>query len=152
MHSPGAEAAGSAQGRGFGKALALELGWLSWGCCFPCRKQFIHSTDSEKLLSCCLACHSKIGFILRVWSLFGISLKPDNSTSSPCAPISTLTSDSTHSAQPVSSAGVGEKFSTWEPSKRELELLKHNPKRRKITSNCTIGGWQCWRWSVVTPR
>ncbi|KAK1331764.1 hypothetical protein QTO34_009739, partial [Cnephaeus nilssonii] len=35
--------------------------------------------------------------------------------------------------------GVGEKFSTWEPSKRELELLKHNPKRRKITSNCTIG-------------
>ncbi|EPY88644.1 ubiquitin carboxyl-terminal hydrolase 22 [Camelus ferus] len=37
------------------------------------------------------------------------------------------------------SAGVGEKFSTWEPTKRELELLKHNPKRRKITSNCTIG-------------
>ncbi|XP_057571166.1 ubiquitin carboxyl-terminal hydrolase 22 isoform X3 [Hippopotamus amphibius kiboko] len=35
--------------------------------------------------------------------------------------------------------GVGEKFSTWEPTKRELELLKHNPKRRKITSNCTIG-------------
>lgn len=37
--------------------------------------------------------------------------------------------------------GVGEKFSTWEPTKRELELLKHNPKRRKITSNCTIGRW-----------
>ncbi|XP_057566831.1 ubiquitin carboxyl-terminal hydrolase 22-like [Hippopotamus amphibius kiboko] len=35
--------------------------------------------------------------------------------------------------------GVGEKFSTWERTKRELELLKHNPKRRKITSNCTIG-------------
>uniref|UniRef100_A0A8C9Q6C4 Ubiquitin carboxyl-terminal hydrolase n=1 Tax=Spermophilus dauricus TaxID=99837 RepID=A0A8C9Q6C4_SPEDA len=35
--------------------------------------------------------------------------------------------------------GAGEKFSTWEPTKRELELLKHNPKRRKITSNCTIG-------------
>ncbi|XP_058139313.2 ubiquitin carboxyl-terminal hydrolase 22 isoform X1 [Dasypus novemcinctus] len=35
--------------------------------------------------------------------------------------------------------GVGEKFSTWEPTKRELELLRHNPKRRKITSNCTIG-------------
>ncbi|KAI5619057.1 ubiquitin carboxyl-terminal hydrolase 22 isoform X1, partial [Silurus asotus] len=35
--------------------------------------------------------------------------------------------------------GVGEKYSTWEPTKRELELLRHNPKRRKITSNCTIG-------------
>nr|XP_010969024.2 ubiquitin carboxyl-terminal hydrolase 22-like [Camelus bactrianus] len=35
--------------------------------------------------------------------------------------------------------GVGEKFSTWEPTKRELELLKHNPKQRKITSNCTMG-------------
>uniref|UniRef100_A0A8D1VT80 Ubiquitin carboxyl-terminal hydrolase n=1 Tax=Sus scrofa TaxID=9823 RepID=A0A8D1VT80_PIG len=36
--------------------------------------------------------------------------------------------------------GIGEKFSTWEPTKRELELLTHNPKRRKITANCTIGG------------
>lgn len=90
MYSPGAEAAGSAQGRGFGKALALALGWLSWGRCFPCRKQLVHSTDSEKLLSCCLACRSKVGFILRVWSLFEISLKPDNSTSPPCAPVSTL--------------------------------------------------------------
>ncbi|MFT7797980.1 ubiquitin carboxyl-terminal hydrolase 22 isoform X1 [Arapaima gigas] len=36
-------------------------------------------------------------------------------------------------------AGVGEKYSTWEPTKRELELLRHNPKRRKITTNCTIG-------------
>ncbi|XP_077019453.1 ubiquitin carboxyl-terminal hydrolase 22 [Tamandua tetradactyla] len=35
--------------------------------------------------------------------------------------------------------GVGEKFSTWEPTTRELELLRHNPKRRKITSSCTIG-------------
>ncbi|XP_007891727.1 ubiquitin carboxyl-terminal hydrolase 22 isoform X2 [Callorhinchus milii] len=35
--------------------------------------------------------------------------------------------------------GVGEKYSTWEPTKRELELLRHNPKRRKITTNCTIG-------------
>ncbi|XP_045065635.1 ubiquitin carboxyl-terminal hydrolase 22 isoform X3 [Coregonus clupeaformis] len=35
--------------------------------------------------------------------------------------------------------GVGEKYSTWEPTKRELELLRHNPKRRRITSNCTIG-------------
>uniref|UniRef100_A0A4W3H7S3 Ubiquitin carboxyl-terminal hydrolase n=1 Tax=Callorhinchus milii TaxID=7868 RepID=A0A4W3H7S3_CALMI len=34
---------------------------------------------------------------------------------------------------------VGEKYSTWEPTKRELELLRHNPKRRKITTNCTIG-------------
>ncbi|KAG9340466.1 hypothetical protein JZ751_021579, partial [Albula glossodonta] len=34
--------------------------------------------------------------------------------------------------------GVGEKYSTWEPTKRELELLRHNPKRRKITTNCTI--------------
>uniref|UniRef100_A0A8C6WMF8 Ubiquitin carboxyl-terminal hydrolase n=1 Tax=Neogobius melanostomus TaxID=47308 RepID=A0A8C6WMF8_9GOBI len=35
--------------------------------------------------------------------------------------------------------GVGEKYTTWEPTKRELELLRHNPKRRKITTNCTIG-------------
>ncbi|MCJ8738213.1 hypothetical protein PDJAM_G00033000 [Pangasius djambal] len=35
--------------------------------------------------------------------------------------------------------GIGEKYSTWEPTKRELELLRHNPKRRKITANCTIG-------------
>ncbi|KAA8581066.1 hypothetical protein FQN60_002647 [Etheostoma spectabile] len=35
--------------------------------------------------------------------------------------------------------GIGEKYSTWEPTKRELELLRHNPKRRRITSNCTIG-------------
>ncbi|RLV93314.1 hypothetical protein DV515_00013461, partial [Chloebia gouldiae] len=34
--------------------------------------------------------------------------------------------------------GIGEKYSTWEPTKRELELLRHNPKRRKITTNCTI--------------
>ncbi|GAA6076728.1 ubiquitin carboxyl-terminal hydrolase 22, partial [Tachysurus ichikawai] len=34
--------------------------------------------------------------------------------------------------------GIGEKYSTWEPTKRELELLRHNPKRRKITANCTI--------------
>ncbi|XP_054624169.1 ubiquitin carboxyl-terminal hydrolase 22 isoform X1 [Dunckerocampus dactyliophorus] len=34
--------------------------------------------------------------------------------------------------------GIGEKYSTWEPTKRELELLRHNPKRRRITSNCTI--------------
>ncbi|XP_024120216.1 ubiquitin carboxyl-terminal hydrolase 22 isoform X2 [Oryzias melastigma] len=34
--------------------------------------------------------------------------------------------------------GVGEKFSSWEPSKREVELLRHNPKRRRITTNCTI--------------
>uniref|UniRef100_A0A673XVZ4 Ubiquitin carboxyl-terminal hydrolase n=1 Tax=Salmo trutta TaxID=8032 RepID=A0A673XVZ4_SALTR len=33
----------------------------------------------------------------------------------------------------------GEKYSTWEPTKRELELLRHNPKRRKMTTNCTIG-------------
>lgn len=38
------------------------------------------------------------------------------------------------------SAGIGEKYTTWEPTKRELELLRHNPKRRKITTNCTIGG------------
>ncbi|KAI3364915.1 hypothetical protein L3Q82_001093 [Scortum barcoo] len=35
--------------------------------------------------------------------------------------------------------GIGEKYSTWEPTKRELELFRHNPKRRRITSNCTIG-------------
>uniref|UniRef100_A0A671LSC8 Ubiquitin carboxyl-terminal hydrolase n=1 Tax=Sinocyclocheilus anshuiensis TaxID=1608454 RepID=A0A671LSC8_9TELE len=35
--------------------------------------------------------------------------------------------------------GIGEKYSMWEPTKRELELLRHNPKRRKITANCTIG-------------
>ncbi|XP_077590561.1 ubiquitin carboxyl-terminal hydrolase 22-like isoform X5 [Stigmatopora nigra] len=35
--------------------------------------------------------------------------------------------------------GIGEKYTTWEPTKRELELLRHNPKRRKITMNCTIG-------------
>jgi ubiquitin carboxyl-terminal hydrolase 22/27/51 len=35
--------------------------------------------------------------------------------------------------------GAGERFLTWEPNKRELELLRHNPKRRRITSNCTIG-------------
>ncbi|RVE55648.1 hypothetical protein OJAV_G00234070 [Oryzias javanicus] len=35
--------------------------------------------------------------------------------------------------------GVGEKFSSWEPSRREVELLRHNPKRRRITTNCTIG-------------
>uniref|UniRef100_A0A8C2CEA0 ubiquitinyl hydrolase 1 n=1 Tax=Cyprinus carpio TaxID=7962 RepID=A0A8C2CEA0_CYPCA len=29
--------------------------------------------------------------------------------------------------------GIGEKYSMWEPTKRELELLRHNPKRRKIT-------------------
>ena len=40
---------------------------------------------------------------------------------------------------PVSVSGIGEKYSTWEPTKRELELLRHNPKRRRITSNCTIG-------------
>ncbi|GAA6071799.1 ubiquitin carboxyl-terminal hydrolase 22-like isoform X1, partial [Tachysurus ichikawai] len=40
--------------------------------------------------------------------------------------------------------GVGEKYSTWEPTKRELELLRHNPKRRKITSNCTIGNDDCF--------
>ncbi|GLD49351.1 ubiquitin carboxyl-terminal hydrolase 22 [Lates japonicus] len=34
--------------------------------------------------------------------------------------------------------GIGEKYTTWEPTKRELELLRHNPKRRKITTNCTI--------------
>lgn len=38
------------------------------------------------------------------------------------------------------STGIGEKYTTWEPTKRELELLRHNPKRRKITTNCTIGG------------
>lgn len=37
------------------------------------------------------------------------------------------------------STGIGEKYTTWEPTKRELELLRHNPKRRKITTNCTIG-------------
>ncbi|RXM27963.1 Ubiquitin carboxyl-terminal hydrolase 22 [Acipenser ruthenus] len=37
------------------------------------------------------------------------------------------------------SSGIGEKYSSWEPTKRELELLRHNPKRRKITTNCTIG-------------
>uniref|UniRef100_A0A3P9HMA2 Ubiquitin carboxyl-terminal hydrolase n=1 Tax=Oryzias latipes TaxID=8090 RepID=A0A3P9HMA2_ORYLA len=35
--------------------------------------------------------------------------------------------------------GIGEKFSSWEPSRREVELLRHNPKRRRITTNCTIG-------------
>ncbi|XP_067088918.1 ubiquitin carboxyl-terminal hydrolase 22 isoform X4 [Osmerus mordax] len=35
--------------------------------------------------------------------------------------------------------GIGERYTTWEPTKRELELLRHNPKRRKITTNCTIG-------------
>lgn len=40
------------------------------------------------------------------------------------------------------STGIGEKYTTWEPTKRELELLRHNPKRRKITTNCTIGGQQ----------
>lgn len=43
----------------------------------------------------------------------------------------------------VFSSGIGEKFSTWEPTKKELELLRHNPKRRRITSNCTIGECLC---------
>lgn len=46
------------------------------------------------------------------------------------------------------SAGIGEKYTTWEPTKRELELLRHNPKRRKITTNCTIGGQQTVPFSL----
>ncbi|XP_032826199.1 ubiquitin carboxyl-terminal hydrolase 22-like [Petromyzon marinus] len=35
--------------------------------------------------------------------------------------------------------GFGDRYIGWEPSRRELELLKQNPKRRKISANCTVG-------------
>jgi hypothetical protein len=30
-------------------------------------------------------------------------------------------------------------FTPWEPTKAEIELLRDNPKRRKVTGNSTIG-------------
>lgn len=30
-------------------------------------------------------------------------------------------------------------FMPWEPTKEEIQLLKENPKRRKLTGNATIG-------------
>lgn len=50
----------------------------------------------------------------------------------------------------IVSTGIGEKYTTWEPTKRELELLRHNPKRRKITTNCTIGGHRTTRLNQCT--
>ncbi|XP_032816859.1 ubiquitin carboxyl-terminal hydrolase 22-like [Petromyzon marinus] len=35
--------------------------------------------------------------------------------------------------------GLGDRYTSWEPTRRELELLRQNPKRRKIAPNCTIG-------------
>jgi hypothetical protein len=33
-------------------------------------------------------------------------------------------------------------FGVWEPNSTELEILKNNPKRRKVTGNSTIGLWK----------
>ncbi|XP_036161508.1 ubiquitin carboxyl-terminal hydrolase 27 [Myotis myotis] len=43
------------------------------------------------------------------------------------------------SYQQCSVPGLGEKYPTWETTKPELELLGHNPRRRRITSSFTIG-------------
>ncbi|XP_014646435.1 PREDICTED: ubiquitin carboxyl-terminal hydrolase 27 [Ceratotherium simum simum] len=43
------------------------------------------------------------------------------------------------SHQQCSMSGLGEKYPTWETTKPELELLGHNPRRRRITSSFTIG-------------
>ncbi|XP_059535819.1 ubiquitin carboxyl-terminal hydrolase 27 [Myotis daubentonii] len=43
------------------------------------------------------------------------------------------------SYQQCSVPGFGEKYPTWETTKPELELLGHNPRRRRITSSFTIG-------------
>nr|XP_023489213.1 ubiquitin carboxyl-terminal hydrolase 27 [Equus caballus] len=43
------------------------------------------------------------------------------------------------SHQQCSMPGLGEKYPTWETTKPELELLGHNPRRRRITSSFTIG-------------
>ncbi|ERE64217.1 ubiquitin carboxyl-terminal hydrolase 22-A-like protein [Cricetulus griseus] len=43
------------------------------------------------------------------------------------------------SQQQCSVPGLGEKYLTWETTKPELELLGHNPRRRRITSSFTIG-------------
>ncbi|XP_045658252.1 LOW QUALITY PROTEIN: ubiquitin carboxyl-terminal hydrolase 27-like [Ursus americanus] len=43
------------------------------------------------------------------------------------------------SHQQCSVPGLGEKYPTWETTKPELELLGHNPRRRRITSSFTIG-------------
>jgi len=37
------------------------------------------------------------------------------------------------------SIGNSSFFTPWEPTKREIELLKENPKRRKVTGSSTIG-------------
>ncbi|EDL33892.1 mCG3962 [Mus musculus] len=43
------------------------------------------------------------------------------------------------SQQQCSVPGLGEKYPTWETTKPELELLGHNPRRRRIASSFTIG-------------
>lgn len=43
------------------------------------------------------------------------------------------------SHQQCSVPRLGEKYPTWETTKPELELLGHNPRRRRITSSFTIG-------------
>ena len=35
--------------------------------------------------------------------------------------------------------GIKSVFNPWEPSKIEVDLLKQNPKRRKVTGTTTIG-------------
>jgi len=37
------------------------------------------------------------------------------------------------------SLGVGALYRAWEPSPETVELLKKNPKRRRIAPNCAIG-------------
>ena len=48
-------------------------------------------------------------------------------------------------------------YVAWEPTKEEIDLLKQNPKRRKVEPGSTIGKEmtevECWLWSgrSITP-
>lgn len=89
--------------------------------CFVCQ-DYIYDKDMEQIAK---------EEQRKAWKMQGAARNPL------CTPPPSSLYYFTHLFPPL--PGVGEKYSTWEPTKRELELLRHNPKRRKITNNCTIG-------------
>jgi hypothetical protein len=44
-----------------------------------------------------------------------------------------------HRLKAAKSLGMPAVYHSWEPSHREIELLRQNPRRRKLIENTTIG-------------
>jgi len=45
-----------------------------------------------------------------------------------------------HRIKAAKSLGMPAIYHSWEPSRREMDLLRRNPRRRKLIKNTTIGG------------